>query len=168
LSGDLKDLTKVATNTQASLFPGVSNDNPWEDVERFKRYQLSFPFYPFRTLCPRELASLKLTNKHEFDSSSPIIPANTQINFVFSRRDNAKLINYMLPFNLDMEIGTNATQLTDEQRKLALTFSQVIPPPADAAAGTLATTTNHIINKVEIVINDIYLQVKKILNRAET
>ena len=160
MSGDLKDLTAIA-NTQTCLFPGASKDNPWEDVEQFKRYQLSFPFYPFRTLCPRELASLKLTSKHEFDPSSPLIPANTQINFVFNRRDTTKLINYFVPFNLNMELGTNSSVLTEEQRKLALTFTQITPPPAGAAPDAEPTRTNNIITGIEIIINDMFLQVRQ-------
>jgi hypothetical protein len=160
LSGDLKNLNKVAKIFQSNLFPGTSKDSPWEDVTQFKRYTMSFPFYPFRTLCPRELASLKInSSKHEFDSSSPIVPANTQLNFVFTRRNTEKLLNYMLPFNLNMELGTSNTQLTDEQRKQALTFSLLIQPAAGAAAGAVATRHNYVINQVDIVINDMYLQV---------
>jgi hypothetical protein len=160
LSGDLKDLTKVAERTQTHLFPGVMNDRPWEDVQQFKRYQLSFPFYPFRTLCPRELANLKITQKHEFDSSSPIIPANTQINIVFNRRNQEKLINYILPFNLNMALGTSNIQLTDDERQQALTFSVLTPPAAGAAAGAVATRQNYVISQVAIVIKDMYLQVR--------
>jgi hypothetical protein len=159
LSGDLKDLTKVAENTQTNLFPGQSKDRPWEDVDRYKRYHLSFPFYPFRTLCPREMNSLKLTQKHEFDPSSPIIPANTQVNFVFSRRDTAKLINYMLPFNLNMEMGPFSATLSQDQRKEATTFTVITPPAAGAAADAEATRTSYVISKVEINIKDMYLQV---------
>lgn len=150
----------MIANTQTSLFPGVAKDRPWDDVERFKRYQLTFPFYPFRTLCPRELASLKLTTKHEFDPSSPIIPANTQITCVFSRRDTTKLLNYFIPYNLNMILGTNSTQLTAEERKLALTFTRITPPPVGADPDAEATRTNYIISGVEIIINDMYLQVK--------
>jgi len=145
----------VTKNHQSRLFPGVAKDSPWENVTTFKRHYLSFPFYPFRTLAPRDLIGLKLNgNKHEFDSSSPIIPANTQINCVFTRRNIKKLINYLLPFNLDMELGTSVNQLTAEKRKTSLTFTTFTP-----VAGAQPIRHSYVISDVSIVINDMYLQV---------
>jgi hypothetical protein len=133
----------------------VTKDSPWENVTTFKHHYLSFPFYPFRTLAPRDLIGLKLNKtQHEFDSSSPIIPANTQINCVFTRRNIKKLINYLLPFNLDMELGTSLNQLTAEKRKTALTFTTFTP-----VAGAQPTRHSYVISDVSIVINDMYLQV---------
>ena len=121
---------------------------------------MSFPFYPFRTLCPRDLASLKInSHQHEFDSSSPVVPANTQINFMFTKRNKDKLLNYLLPYNLNMELGTSANQLSDEDRKLALTFSR-LEPAAAGVAGAGVTRKSYVIKDVEIVINTMYLQVK--------
>lgn len=162
LSGDLKTMhpTEVARKYQSRLFPGTLKDKPYEDVETFKRHHLSFPFYPFRTLCPRDLAALKLNgNKFEFDSSSPIIPANTQINCVFTKRNPKKLLNYLLPFNLDTELGTSANQLTTEKRKISLTFT------VNAAEGQAARRT-YVISDVNIHINDMYLQVKNIFYKS--
>jgi len=161
LSGDLKDLTKVYEKHQTSLFPGAAKDSPWNDMTQFKRYFMSFPFYPFRTLCPRDLASLKInSHQHEFDSSSPVVPANTQINFVFTKRNKDKLLNYLLPYNLNMELGTSANQLADEDRKLALTFSRMEPAAAGVAGAAGVTRKSYVIKDVEIVINTMYLQVK--------
>jgi hypothetical protein len=159
LSGDLKVLTKVAESTQRRLFPEQEVETPWEDVLRFKRFLLSFPFYPLRTLCPRELLNSKITQKHEFDPSSPIIPANTQINLVFTRRNPAKLINYIVPCNLNPELGSTQATLSAENRKNALTFSLLLPPPAGAVAGTAPTRHNYVISQVAVVLNDLYLQV---------
>ena len=159
LSGDLRVMSQVAEKTQTGLFPDPTDERPWEDVNSFKRFYLSFPFYPLRTLCPREIAQTKVTQKYEFDPASAIIPANTQINLVFSRRDANKLINYIVPYNLNPELGSSRDRLTAEERKIALTFSLVTPPAADAPPGTAGTRRSYVISQVRVVLNDLYLQV---------
>lgn len=166
LSGDLINMGNTLPSKQSHLFPGTSADEPWTNVNSFKRFFLHFPFYPFRTLCPRDLINFKSSNQLEFDASSPMIPANTQININFKRRTE-KLLDYMLPFNLDMEQGTITNQLTADTRKMALRFTVPQPPAAPAAppavgappAAPLQPLT-YIISKVEVVIDDLYLQVQ--------
>jgi hypothetical protein len=146
LAGDLEPKVNIHQK-QAVLFPGVLNDKPWETTTTKKRYFLSFPFYPFRTLNPRELSALGPISP--FGSASPIFPAHTQLNIVFKRRKADTLLNYMLPYNLNYNLGTSKKSLTNAERTTALTFS----------VKTGNTTTEYIITGIEFILHDIYLQV---------
>lgn len=149
LSGDLVNPLSLAKEKQKQLFSQPQKDSPWSNLNQYKRYYLSFPFYPFRTLCPRDLFSFP-GNHNEFDSSSPIFPANTQINLVFKRRKIDDLLNYLLPCNLNIDKGSTVNTLTSAERTHALTFK---------VAGLTGSTSYEII-KAEIVIKAMHLQVR--------
>lgn len=157
-------MAKTLNTKQSQLFPGTAADEPWTNVNTFKRYFLSFPSYPFRTLSPRDLACLKASSSHlEFDAVSPMIPANTKLNITLKRRNMEKLLDYMLPYQLDYEQGSASNQLTADTRQMALRFTVPQPPAAavpDQGAPAPAPLT-YIISKVEVKIHDMYLQVKK-------
>ena len=132
---------------QKEIFPQLAKDNPWTNTTEYKRHYLSFPCYPFRTLCPRDLYSFP-SNSQEFDSASPIFPANTQLNVVFKRRKIDNLINYFLPCNLDIDQGTSTKTITSTQRANALTFKTTTTPAESCK-----------ILKATINIKAMYLQV---------
>lgn len=164
LSGDMKNISKVAENHQTSLFPEPVTENVWSKDGYVKRYYLSFPFYPFRTLCPRYLNMLATMggggsggskmNNLDFDPTSPMLPANTQMNIVFHKRNITNFLPYMLPYNLDSNLGTNYDELTLAQKQAATKFQLV-----EVGQNQQATTRNYLISKVEISIKNIYLQV---------
>lgn len=146
----------LANMHQNTLFPGSpANAHVYADTT-FRRHYLSFPQYPFRTLCPREAHRLLGAKYREFDATSPIFPAHTLLNIKFKRRAVAKLINYMLPTNLNFNLGSRFAILDEQQRNNGLEFTVrgVGPAPANAP-----TTTNYRITDVKVVINDMYLQV---------
>jgi len=159
LSGDMIDLTAMPDLKQRELFPQAWADTPWNNVNEFKRFFLSFPFYPFRTLCPRDLYSFQQSTEstkfNPFDGASPMFPANTQINIAFKKRDVLDFSSFMLPANLDPDLGTSSNELTAEQRTAALSYSVAnIADPANPVV------TNYVIKNVAIQIKDMYLQVK--------
>lgn len=154
LSGDLNtrdfpDLHKK----QKSLFPETVVDEPWTHADWVKRFQLKFPFYPFRTLCPRDVSMTSLKT-NEFDTTSPMFPANTQINFVFQRRKKTNFLHYMLPLQLDPNLGTNKTNLSDDEYRALRTFTV----PGATRADPVVTYN---ISRVDINVRDMYLQVSK-------
>jgi hypothetical protein len=143
LSGDLtsSNIVKTHTHQQNSFFPENNHENPWTLNTMVKRYYLNFPFYPFRTLGPRDLKNLAHPIS-EFDPTSPLFPAHTQINLTFHKRDLTNFLPYMLPYNLNQDVGSEATMLTLAQRNTATLFNE-----------------NWNIQKVNIAIQDIALQV---------
>lgn len=154
-------MTKIADNYQKALFPEAVTDNVWEKANYVKRYYLSFPFYPFRTLCPRYLnmlatmgGSAAKVNNFEFDPTSPMIPANTQINIVFNKRNITNFLPYMLPYNLDGNLGTSQDSLSQAEKLAATKFSL-----ATVGENRQVTTKHYHIKQVAISIKDIYLQV---------
>lgn len=173
---------KKLTEIHTALFPTVNDDDePWLHNENcFKRHYLSFPQFPFRTLNPRSVNTY-FPNDQSFNSSSPIFPANTQMNIIFKRRKLKSLINYLLPTNLNYLYGSQKNTLSAGERLTALSYTittqPAIPdqPAADAndaavqayqvavlqALVRAPTQTEWEISDVEININDIYLQVKK-------
>lgn len=127
-----------------------------------KRYYMNFPQYPFRTLNPRDLnilatsTSSSLASKLlEFDSTSPLFPAHTQMNIVFTKRKNKNLINCMLPWRLDAARGSNSQTLTNDERNAALTMTTV-----ERNAQNQDENINWFFNDVEIIVEDCYLQVR--------
>ena len=149
LSGDLSDLTKVPEK-QRVQFPEAAAEESWSRDPRWvKKYFLKFPFYPFRTLCPRDLGAI--TKTLNFDNASPIFPANTQLDLVFQKRKKTNFLKYMLPFNLNPNLGTRQSTCTAEEYTNALTFTQ------PATAGAVAVT--YIIERVDINVTNMYLQV---------
>jgi len=148
LSGDML-IKKNIHEKQSTLFPELAIDTPWNSITTTKRHFLQFPFYPFRTLNTRELTTLGPIN--EFESSSPIFPANTQLNINFRRRDVATLLNHILPYNLNYNKGSTTKGLTAVERVTALTFSV----PEGAAFKDYSITA------IEINVKDIYLEVRE-------
>jgi hypothetical protein len=46
-----------------------------------------------------------LGDNSDLDQTSPLFPANTQLNIKFMRRPVASMLNYMLPTNLNLNLG---------------------------------------------------------------
>lgn len=160
LSGDLssqKILYRFENEFHKEYFHDITVEKNWENTDTVRRYYLNFPFYPFRTLCPRDLSMLsnQSTKLYEFDSTSPMFPANTQVNLVFNKRKRTNFINSMLPYAIDPTTGTKNEALTAEERNQAASF-KVITPKAD---GTVEVVS-FIIKRVDITIKNMYLQVK--------
>ena len=155
LSGHLSLPGDVAKKHQTTLFPEAQITAPWTQTMRAKRYQLIFPFYPFRTLCPRELAQTKMSPS-SFDASSPLFPAHTQLNITMKRRPAAQLLNFMLPENLDATRGSATGQLTNEERNTAVQYTvreRVNNAEVDRQFRVLS---------VNIVLKDVFLQVSSL------
>jgi hypothetical protein len=154
LSGDLApiNLTSIPETKQKIYFPEVEKDKLWERPDHVKRYYLNFPFYPFRTLCPRDM-KLSLKSNQEFDPTSPLFPANTQLNIVFTKRKENNFLSYMLPFQLDSTLGSSTNTLTAIERAAATTFRVTTVNPVASA--------DYQITRVDISIKDMYLQVHK-------
>ncbi len=154
LSGHLSNLGEIALEHQGFLFPDEPTDNPHEKITRIKRYPIALPMYPFRTLCPRELALQKLT-PGEFDVASPLLPGNTQLNITLQRRKNVTNWRpYLLPKNLNVNSGSVAAQLEQGQWDTATRFTVPAPTKDDADA-----VVTYDVVSVAVVISDIYLEV---------
>ena len=153
LSGDVnaRNRPRLAEDQQQSLFPETAVDRLWATADHVKRYYLSFPFYPFRTLCPRDMQRT-LRTQQELDPTSPLFPAHTQMSIVFRRRKDRNFLSSLLPYQLDSSLGSSSNTLTQDQRNAATTFrlSTAANPPV---------VTNYTITRVNIAIRDMYLQV---------
>jgi len=154
LSGDLANynIKNFIEKHQATLFPEPETDSPWTKVTQQKRYFLSLPQYPFRTLSPREIALIS-SKSSDFDGTSPLFPANTQLNIVFKKRMPKNFLNCMLPFQLISTLGTNKKDMTAAQRNSALKIT-VTERVANAD-----TQVNYIINRVTVSVHSMFLQV---------
>ncbi len=140
MSGDLAELTNMKSSQTEAYFSPSGNTEQWKDPLVFKRYKLQFPFYPFRTLCPRDMT---------------LFPAHTQLNIVFKRRPDTNLLNYMLPEDLDTTRGSTHNTLTLAHRQRATQFrSKQNITGADTVADATFTITT-----VSVVLRDCYLQV---------
>jgi hypothetical protein len=153
-----KKLLELSNTKQSTLFPESEVDKSWEKTNVEKRYFLNFPFYPFRTLNSRDLNLLTSSSSFkkplEFDYSSPIFPAHTQLNIVFKKRNKSNFLPYMLPYKLVPTLGSTNKSLTTEEYKQARTFS--VTTTSDA---NVVSTTKYIIKSIEIKVSDVYLQV---------
>ena len=149
LSGELTDVNASIAQKQKVFYPEPLSAAPWTNANSKKRYYLNMPFYPFRTLSPRDVAMYPKLASSEFDSSSPIFPGNTQINITLTRRKITNFLDYMLPFNLSPLVGTSQNALTNEQRVIATSFT--VTTGADRA--------QHRITRVDITLHNLYLQV---------
>ena len=159
LSGHLDSFSTLAKLQKQVYFPEASSTNPWTKVDQNSRYYLSFPAYPFRTLCPRDQFTLQTkAPTNEFNSAaSSILPAHTQLNITFKRRPlTTNFLPFMLAHNLDPIAGTRSASLTAGEFTTARQFS-LRAAGVGAAAGAV---TNYLITKVDFVIADVYLQVK--------
>lgn len=149
---------------QSLFFPETDADRVWEKNDTIKRYYLNFPLYPFRTLNPRELNILATTQSgatsvasklFDFDCTSPIFPAHTQMNLVFKKRKPTNFLSSMLLSQLDAAKGNNSETLTDNEKAEASSFTVVTMGPPIAR-------DKFVITKVEIQVQDLYLQVRVI------
>ena len=155
LSGDLLVPDTLANMHKNTLFPGDATAHQFNN-NKYRRHMLSFPMYPFRTLCPRDAHNmLRGGNNVEFDQTSPLFPANTQLNIKFTRRAAANLLNYMLPTNLNLDLGAANNSLTQGQRDGALNFSVIAPAVGNAEP----VVTQYIITGIAINLQNMYLQV---------
>jgi len=152
LSGTLTKVGDVAAKHQTVYFPEDKSTQPWLAVTQVKRYRLSFPFYPFRTLCPRELAMAKMLPS-SFDAASPLFPAHTQLNITLKRRTDRNFLNFMLPENLVVTAGNTVGTLTAAERATATEFTVT-----DAAG----VGTDYRIKSVAVNLSSAYLQVLRI------
>ncbi len=143
----------LANMHEKTLFPGSATAHEYVNT-RYRRHLLSFPMYPFRTLCPRD-AQYMLGDNSDFDQTSPLFPANTQLNIKFTRRPVASLLNYMLPTNLNLNRGAASNSLTQDERNNALDFT-VSTVNADGGV----VNTEYRITGITINVQDMYLQVK--------
>ncbi len=145
---------QLTTEFQKSIFPESDQEAPWQEVDQVKRHYLMMPFYPFRTLCPRDLASFPITRTNEITNSSPIFPAHTQIDITFKKRNVDNFLKFMLPCNLEPSAGTSASNLTADQNNSAKKFSIVTINAANERV-----TSNYQITNVNIVLTDLFLPV---------
>jgi hypothetical protein len=143
----------LANMHEKTLFPGSATAHQYVNT-KYRRHLLSFPMYPFRTLCPRD-AHYMLGDNSDFDQTSPLFPANTQLNIKFTRRPVANLLNYMLPTNLNLDRGAASESLTVDQRAAALNFTVTAPAVGNAAP----VVTQYSITGIAINVQNMYLQV---------
>jgi hypothetical protein len=152
LSGHLRNLAQVAPTYQTVYYPDDAADAPHAKNTRVKRYPLTLPFYPFRTLSPRELMLHKIAPS-EFDAASPLFPAHTQLNITLKRRTGTNFLNYMLPQNLNILRGNASGSLTAAERQTATSFTLPNVDPAQPAV-------QYVIKRVTVELKDVYLQVR--------
>jgi len=144
-----RHVIEIPKKKQTNLFTDTEADQPWTKTDHVKRYHLSFPFYPFRTLCPRALD--QMLKSSESDSTSPLIPANTQLNFVFHKRKKTNFLQNMIIFNLNETLGTDRNTLTEAQFNAAVKIT--LPE------GNPVANVDYSISKVDIKVQAMYLQV---------
>ena len=133
-------------------FYGEAVDSPWIDATATKRYGLTFPFYPFRTLTPRELYRSRVSANSGGETNSPLIPAHVQLNFCFKRRAGPSFLNQMLIEQLPVRAGSLRQDLTADERRLALTYG------GDAAD---AANPPYTITDVRVKLKNVWLQVRE-------
>jgi hypothetical protein len=145
---------------EKTLFPGDETSHEFNN-NKYRRHLLSFPMYPFRTLCPRDAYNMNMLKggNSEFDQTSPLLPANTQLNIKFTRRPAANLLNYMLPTNLNLNLGASHNALTQVERTGALNFMLTTPAAGRNAAPVV---TQYTITGIAINIQNMYLQVSEL------
>jgi hypothetical protein len=149
LSGKLQDLTGVLPLQRAVYFPEDAKESPWIDATAVKRYNLTFPFYPFRTLAPRDMHLFRQSGG-QFEPSSPLFPAHTQINLTFKRRDKKDLLDFMVPEKLDPLKGSKGGTMSVSDRNASLKFG----------GPTLSPTVPNTVRSVTVKLNDAYLVVR--------
>jgi hypothetical protein len=148
LSGSLKTLKEIPKLQKESYFPENITDEPWTDSKILKRYNLTFPYYPFRTLAPRDM-HLNRQSSTAFEPHAPLFPAHTQIDLTFKRRHKLDLIDFMLPLNLTPTKGSETGTLTETERNEALAYGGPGSNPA----------TKHSVVSVTVALHDVYLLV---------
>ena len=134
---------------RAVYFPEDAKESPWIDATAVKRYNLTFPFYPFRTLAPRDMHLFRQSGG-QFEPSSPLFPAHTQINLTFKRRDKKDLLDFMVPEKLDPLKGSKGGTMTVSDRNESLKFGGPL----------LSPTVPNTVRSVTVKLNDAYLVVR--------
>jgi hypothetical protein len=152
LSGDVNNVDNYMNEKQTIFFPESATNEPWNIVNQPKRFYLNMPFYPFRTVCPRDSSLYPKMSATKYNTTSPIFPANTQMNIVLHRRKNTNFLDYMLPYGLNYQLGNTTNQLTIAERTAATQFQVTNPADPDE-------NINIPIIRVDITLNNIYLQV---------
>ena len=142
----------LPADRQQVFFLEANSESPWTPTTTVKRYYVSLPCYPFRTLTPREQFMMGLKS-HGYNDSSPLIPAHTKINIVLTRRKKKNLLNYMLPTTMNFKPGSQSSTLAGDVRDGFLTFK------ISTGAGENAAQVDVVISKVEIKIKHMFLQV---------
>jgi len=152
LSGKMLVLGDVAEMQKDVLFHESVKDTPWVNTDTVKRYSMCLPFYPFRTLNPRELFLARQLGGGGGggETNSPLIPANTQLSFCFKRRTGNSILNQMVVEQLSPRLGSTHVKLTTEERNLALRFG---------GAGAVPAVEEHQILDVQIKLVNVWLQV---------
>ena len=84
----------------------------------------------------------------------------TQLNIKFTRRPAAHLLSYMLPTNLNLNLGASHNALTQLERNAALNFT--VTTPAAGGRNAASVDTQYTITGIAINIQNMYLQVSKI------
>lgn len=157
LSGDMTNLSHVKEQ-QKNIFYDASSLTPWTNTDTIRRYNLMFPFYPFRTLAPKELFSYQ-KQQSEYNLSVPaIVPAHTQMNLTFKRREIRNFLNYLLPEDLNQIAGGIKDRLTADERTIATSF-EVAGQPKRTATEAAPERVIYSIESAEIKLIDVYLQV---------
>ena len=146
------DARPFISTHQPIFFPESSDESPWDNTTRVKRYYLQFPLFPFRTLNPRSV-NLLSSKLNEFDATSPLFPANAQMNILFQKRKKSNFLNSMLPFQLDPNLGAQANKITAEKRKDTCTIK------LKAVVNGVEQVHKWVITRVDIDVKDMYLQV---------
>jgi hypothetical protein len=155
LSGDVNNLENYMNEKQKIFFPEDETNEPWNTVNQPKRYYMAMPFYPFRTVCPRDSALYPKMSSTKYNSSSPIFPANTQMNIVLHRRKNTNFLDFMLPYGLNYQLGNTTNQLTQADRTAATQFRVANDEDQNEVMDIP-------IVRVDIQLNNIYLQVLRL------
>ena len=110
---------------------------------------------PFSNPLPQDAHHMLGGGNNEFDQTSSLFLANTQLNIIFTRRPATNLLNYMLPTNLNLNLGAANENLTVDQRATALNFSVTAPAVGDADP----VVTQYNITGIAVNIQNMYLQV---------
>ena len=161
---------KIFDKQRPVFFSGADADAPWTDTDAATRFYLNFPFYPFRTLNPRDTvilrpskssspSSLSFNRGMDFDYASCLLPAHTQLSITMKRR--RELLNYMVPMQLVPTMGDNSNTMTQGERQAALTFTVLQPPAVGAAAGAPPVAITYRITSVQVTLDDMVLLVSR-------
>jgi len=151
----MNPMTKIAPLQKNCYFPEPSANAPWADVSVINRFNLTFPYYPFRTLSPRDMHLTRQAGT-PFETSSPLFPAHTQLNLTFKRKSKKDLLDYMVAEKLKTELGNTTGRMTEAQRQEALAYGG---PGLNPAAP-------HTVLSVRVKLDDIYLMVRKVDKRV--
>jgi hypothetical protein len=148
LSSTMNPLSKIAPLQKDCYFPAPVIDAPYADPTVVNRYNLTFPYYPFRTLSPRDMHLTRQAGT-PFETSSPLFPAHTQLNLTFKRRHKKDLLDFMVAEKLSVTMGASTGRMTEAERQAALAFGgpRAIP------------LVPHTVVGVTVKLADIYLMV---------